>query len=92
MLSRIGLVRILVTLWVPLVAGSSVHAAEQLFSVDGAPQTEEHLPPTLQQALFDARLQHYKKQLEIIDRAVLELAIESRAEATGQSAEEETTE
>ena len=64
------------------LAGSVTQATEPLFSVDGAPQSEEHLSPGLQQTLFDARLQHYKKQLEIIDEALFELAVERQAEAT----------
>ncbi len=80
--------RALAVLCFALVAVGFARADEPLFSVDGAPQTEEHLPAPLQQALFDARLEHYKKQLEIIDGALLDLAIKRRAKAAGQTPEE----
>ena len=79
--------RALALLCLVLMAIGVARASEPLFSVDGTPQTEDHLPASLQQALFDARLAHYKKQLEIIDAALLELAIERRAKAAGQTPE-----
>ena len=70
-----------------MLAGSVTQAAETLFSVDGTPKSDEHLSPGLQQALFDARLQHYKEQLKIIDEALFELAVERQAKANNASRE-----
>ena len=47
----------------PSAAASDSHSA--LYLIDGESRTEADLPPAQQQALFDARLQHFKKQLEI---------------------------
>ena len=68
-----------------LAAESESHDA--LYLIDGVSRTEADLPPAQQQALFDARLQHFKKQLEIIDTAILEDEMDRRAEREGKSRE-----
>ncbi len=59
-----------------------------LYSIDGKSRSEADLPPALQQALFDARLEHYKKQRELIDAAVFEDELERRAKRAGKSQEQ----
>lgn len=54
-------------------------SSNALYRIDGASRSEVDLTPALQQALFDARLEHYKKQIALIDTAVLEDELERRA-------------
>ena len=61
---------------------------DALYSIDGEGRSEGDLPLALQQALFDARLQHYKKQRELIDAAILESELEKRAEQEGKPREQ----
>ena len=44
-----------------------------LFELDGKSYRELDLPMNAQQALFDARLKHYKEQLSILDSAIFEI-------------------
>lgn len=56
-----------------------------LFVLDGIEFDETSLSMPLQQALFDERLKLYKAQLQIIDSAILEIALEKRAVSEGES-------
>ena len=64
--------------------GISSETHDVLFSVGGTELRETDLPAALQQALFDAELQYYKKHLEIIDSAVLDLELQRRAGESGK--------
>ena len=59
--------------------------AHGLYVLDAVTYTESDLPPGSQQALFDARVEFYKKQLAIINGAVLEAAFEREAQASGST-------
>ena len=59
-----------------------------LYSFDGVEYFEDDLSPDLQQALFDMRMDHYRRQLELIDAAILGGYLSQAAEKTGKSVEE----
>jgi protein-disulfide isomerase len=63
-----------------------------LFALEGVEFDETSLSMSLQQALFDARLKHYKEQLKIIDSAILDIELEKRALSSGKSRENLTQE
>lgn len=70
--------------------GAESGAAETdgiLYSIDGDARSEADLPPVIQQALFDARLQHYQRQVELIDGAILESELERRGKREGKTRE-----
>jgi len=59
-----------------------------LFVLDGIEFDETSLSMPLQQALFDERLKFYKAQLQIINAAILNIALEKRAASEGESLQE----
>lgn len=66
----------------------ATHDAQQaMFRLDGAEYSELNLPVALQQALYDARIEHHKKQLQIIDAALVQLELDRKVEETGKSRE-----
>lgn len=70
------------------VGPSPGEASQTLFRLDGVAFQETDLPAALQQGFFDARHEHYMKERELIDAAVLELELERRAKASGRSKQE----
>jgi len=56
-----------------------------LYQFDGVEYFEEDLPNDLQQALFDMRMEHYHKQLELIDAAILGNHLRQASAETGKS-------
>ena len=65
---------------------------DSMFVLDGIEFDEASLSMPLQQALFDERLKFYKAQLQIIDSAILEIALEKRATSEGRSLQDLTKE
>lgn len=66
---------------------AAASAPVALFSIDGESRTESDLSAALQQALHDARVTLYQRQLELIDAAVLESELDRRAAREGKSRE-----
>ena len=56
-----------------------------LYKLDDVEYFEEDLPNDLRQALFDVRMEHYHKQLELIDAAILGNYLRQTSVETGKS-------
>jgi len=62
--------------------------SDAFYSLNGQQYGELDLPISLQQSLYDARLEHYKVQIAIIDQALLLGELERLAKASGLSVDE----
>jgi len=72
------------------VAGKETReqTSDAFYSLNGQQYGELDLPISLQQSLYDARLEHYKVQIAIIDQALLLGELERLAKASGLSVDE----
>lgn len=72
------------------VAGKETReqTSDAFYSLNGQQYGELDLPISLQQSLYDARLEHYKVQIAIIDQVLLLGELERLAKASGLSVDE----
>lgn len=66
---------------------ASVASPPPMFKLNRVDYREADLPDTLKQALYNAQLDFYKKQIKIINAAVLSLELERKARESGRTKE-----